>query len=273
LGLFSKTVSVVFVDEPTGTILATSEVPLDQLPDTFAVDTNLEMSGVPFVVVRAQPQTKTEFSRTKRLTVTLRKVEQLDPKQILFSLPSICGAALPGTAQANDFGDIIVLHEDDWRQCEFVANSLHDAIDADLSGVRRIHLEAAVKVGWREIHVREKIQEPLPPGIRWAKAADLLGDFVRIDAVAFGNKANSVRGAVAARLDGQVVVWGIEEARGLTALCVENLDGATETTVAALKRVADGLSLGLVHWCRCQVYSSSGSAMKNATGTPWGTST
>jgi len=80
---------------------------------------------------------------------------------------------------------------------------------------------------------------------------------------------NSVRGAVAARLDGQVVVWGTEEAGGLTALCVENLDGATETTVAALKRVADGLSLGLVHWCRCQVYSSSGGAMTNSTGTPW----
>ena len=247
-------------------------MPLDQLPDTFAVDTTLDMAGVPFVVARAQPQTKREFSKTRRLTVTLRKVVQLDPKQILFSLPSICGAALPGTRSPGASGDIVVLHEDDWRQCEFVANDLHDAIDAELDGVRRIHLEAAAKARWREVHVREKITEPLPPGIRWAKIAELLGPFVPIDAVAFGDRANAVTGVVAARLDGKVVVWGPEEARGLTALCVEHLDGATEPTINALKRVADALSLTLVRWCRREVYSSSGHTPKNATGTPWGTS-
>lgn len=41
--------------------------------------------------------------------------------------------------------------------------------------------------------------------------------------------------------------WGTEEADVLSALCVDNLDNASPSSIAALKRVADGLSLALIH--------------------------
>lgn len=266
--LFSKTVAVAFVDEVTGKQVAASDMPLDQLPDTFALDTELDLAGSHYVVVRAEPQTKAEFAKTKQLTVGLRRLEKLDPKSILFSLPSICGAALPQRSVATISGDVVILHEDDWRQCEFVATSQSNDISAELSGIRQIHSDAAEAVGWRKIHVRERIAHPLPVGTTWSKVAELLGDFEHVGGVAFGQRENTVASAVGARLPNDVVVWSVEDAGRLTVLCVENLDGASVSTIAALKRVADGLSSALILWCRCQVYCRNG-AIAHAAGTLW----
>src|SRR5262249_54384615 len=158
----------------TGRQVAASNMPLGQLPDTFALDTQLDLAGSPYVVVRAEPQTKVEFARTKRLTVRLRRVERFDPKEILFSMPSICGSAKPVGSSASITGDVIVLHEDDWRQCEFVTCSQSAEISAELSDIRRIHSEAAAAVGWRKVHVRERIAKPLAVGTTWSKVAALL---------------------------------------------------------------------------------------------------
>jgi hypothetical protein len=253
--LFSKTVAVAFIDDATGRQVAASNMPLDQLPDTFALDTDLDLAGSHFVVVRADPQTKAEFAETKRLTVGLRRAERAEPKDILFSVPSICGAALPiASTAASISGDVIVLHEDDWRQCEFVACSQSAEISAELSGIRQIHSDAAAAGAWRKIHVRERIAHPLPAGARWSKIAELLGPFEHISGIAFGQRENTVAKTVGARLPDDVVVWGIEDSGELSVLCVENLDRASASTAAALRRVADDLSLALIHWCRCQVY-------------------
>jgi hypothetical protein len=229
-------------------------MPLDKLPDTFALDTEVNLAGSRYVVVRAEPETKVEFAKTKRLTLRFRRVEMLDPKSILFSLPSICGAALPEVSVVRNPGDVVVLHEDDWRQCEFVASSHKEDISMELLGIHRIHSDEAAAVGWRKIHVRERIGQPLPTGTTWSQVAGLLGNFEHIAGVAIGARENTVAKAVGIRLPDGVVVWGVEEARGLSVLCVENLDGATAATAAALKRVADDLSCALVQWCPRRVY-------------------
>lgn len=269
-GLCSKTVAVAFIDDATGQRVASSNVPLDQLPDTFALETELDLAGSHYVVVRAEPQTKVEFAKTKRLTVGLRRPEMLDPKSILFSLPSICGAALPKASVAAIPGDVVVLHEDDWRQCEFVASSQSDDISLELSGIRKIHSDEAAAVGWRKIHVRERIARPLPVGTTWSTVAGFLGDFGPIDGIAFGQRENTVANVVGARLPDGVVLWSVEEAGQISMLCVENLDGASVSTVTALKRVAGGLSCALIHWCRCQVYCRD-VAIDHVAGTLWDT--
>jgi hypothetical protein len=251
-------VTVDFRDGASGGLMATSDVPLDQLPDTFALDTELHIGEDHFVVVSAEPQTKREFARTRRLTVGLRRVEPVSPEDILFSLPSICGSALPEGPEAPVLGDVIVLHEDDWRQCELIACRHREDIAAELQAIREICATAAAAVGWRKIHVRERISRPLPSGLTWSSVAERLGPFEPLGGVAFGQRHNTVTGAVAARLPDDVVLWGIEDTGALRVLCIENPDSATGSTIAALQRVADELSLCLVHWCRCQVYSRGG---------------
>jgi hypothetical protein len=266
---FSRKVRVAFIDDATGEQICTSTVPVDQLPDTFAVDTKLDMEGAHYVVVQADPETKFEFAKTRRLRVTLRKVEFVDAYKLLFSVPTICGAARPWSSIGRSAQNVIVLHEDDWRQCEFVADSLHEDISAELSSIRRIHAVAATGLGWREVHVRERIVRPLSRGTTWSAVAAHLGELEPVDGVAFGDRARPVLGAVATRLPDNVILWGVEDGRELAVLCVENLETASRTTIGALKRVADTFSLTLIHWCRCQAYSANSEPIVNAVGTPW----
>lgn len=228
------------------------------------------MAGVPYVVVRAEPLTKVEFAKTKRLTISLRRIEMLDPKEILFSLPTICGAALPKILVAAADEDRVVLHEDDWRQCEFVSICQSNDISAEIADIRKIHSEATAAVGWRNIHVRERIVQPLPAGIAWSRISGLLGKTENIGGIAFGRSENSVANALGVRFSDGVIIWGVQENGSLGALCVENLDRASDTTVAALKRVADGLSIALINWCRCQFYCRD-MIIERAAGTLWET--
>jgi hypothetical protein len=266
--LFSKTVAVAFIDDVTGEQVAGLDVPVHQLPDTFALGTELEMAGSHYSVVSAEPQAKADFAKTKRLTVRLRRLEMPDPKSFVFSQPTICGADLPEASVAAIPGDIVILHEDDWRKCEFVASSQSDDISVELSGIRQIHSDEAAAVGWRKVHVRERIARPLPVGTTWSKVAGFLGDFEHIGGVAFGERENTAANAVGARLSDGVVVWSVEEHGQLRVLCVENLDDASVSTVAALKRVADGLSCALIHWCRCEAYCHD-VAIDYVAGTLW----
>jgi hypothetical protein len=72
-----KIVSVTFFDQATRTIISSSRMPLERLPETFAVDTELKMNDAAYVVVSATPRTKEEFAKTKELKVVLRK--RVDP--------------------------------------------------------------------------------------------------------------------------------------------------------------------------------------------------
>lgn len=266
-GFTKPTISVVFLDAASGEQFAAAELPLAQLPDTFAVDTDLEIAGQHYVVVRAEPQTKAAFAKTKRLAVTLRKVEAIDPRKILFSMPSLCGAALPATVSGEAPPGALVLHEDDWRQCELVSTDLAADVSAELASIRRIHATAAEKVGWRELHVRERISHPLPRGTKWQALVPRLGDFAPMTGVSLGG--GLVVDAVAGRFSDGVVVWGVEAAGELTVLCLENIDAASSATAAALMRIADERSFILVRWCRCQAYAPGGASIANAVGQPF----
>jgi hypothetical protein len=264
-----QTVTVTLTDEATGETLAVSSVPVAQLPDTFALDTSLQIGGSRYAVVRAEPPTKAQFASEKRLTLFLRKVEAVDPKDILFSLPTICGAALPESAPGKPAGAVAVLHEDDWRQCEFVALDHAQAISAELDAIQQIYATASAEAGWRKLHVRERIPHPLPRGLAWRAVTAHLGPHHALGGVAFGDDRRPVKGAVAVTLRNGAILWGIEAAGELTVLSLQNGAGASPSTVAALKRVADELSLFLVDWCRCRVHCPPGRTLDGMLGGPW----
>lgn len=75
-------------------------MPIDQLPKTFEIHTTLDLGEEKWSVVSKQ-------------MVILAKTQLIDPKDVLFSLPTI----------SNDIGELIdtdtlenvlILHEDDW---------------------------------------------------------------------------------------------------------------------------------------------------------------
>lgn len=68
-----RIVKVTFFEHPSGRLISSARMPVDRLPETFEVDTELKMAGATFVVVRAEPPTKAEFSATNQLKVVVRK--------------------------------------------------------------------------------------------------------------------------------------------------------------------------------------------------------
>ena len=57
--------------------------------------------------------------------------------------------------------NVLELHEDDWRQVEFVSIVLRDDIEADLASVREIYEQHRKGPGFDQIHVRKRITQPL----------------------------------------------------------------------------------------------------------------
>ena len=262
---FTTTILVSFVDQGTGLLIAKSNMSPAQLPETFALDTQFDLAGTPYVVVQADPVTKAEFIRTKRLTVVLHKVEMVDPKTIFFSLPTICNAALPESGSELAPAYVHVLHEDDWRQHEFVHISQQAVVSAELFAIRQNDATNTVPSGgWREIHIRKLIEHPMPKGIAWADIAKWTSGAEMIAGIAFGNRERTVAKAVARRFADGVILWGVEESGSLTVLCVEALSGATYPTILALKGIADDFALILVDWCRCQAYAAGGKPVERA---------
>src|SRR2546423_1435250 len=112
----ARTVSVEFVDAATGLVFTRSDLPEDQLPDSFAPETTLHLGDDPWLVEGAEPSSAAEFVASGRLVLTVRRLT-VSPQDVLYSLPTICDA-LPVVGPAPTRVDCLELHEDDWRQVE-----------------------------------------------------------------------------------------------------------------------------------------------------------
>jgi hypothetical protein len=88
---FNRNIAVTLVDDSTGAAFASSEMPLDRLPDSFLIDTMLHLGDDNWSVVSAEPPTKPEFAKSRTVTLRLRKVVRLDPKDISYSQLDITG--------------------------------------------------------------------------------------------------------------------------------------------------------------------------------------
>ncbi len=237
-------------------------MPLEQLPETFAIETTLELDGREWIVASAEPPTAAEFAETGRLTLKLRLVQRMSPHEILYSLPSICDSLPPfEIAPAGLVGPVFRIHEDDWRQVELVSRSLASVVDEEIASIRRIFETAGAPgephTAFREIHVRRLIPEPIErrPSLRhltatlppFATAFQGVGPFDQ-DARARGGFAFEVAGWM---------LYGIQE-EGLIGVLGLQPTEATQVdrrgdVAASLAQLMADWDLSLVDWCRCAV--------------------
>jgi hypothetical protein len=269
-----RTVAVQFVDASTGQCFARSDVPAEQLPATFAVDTTVSLAGESWSVVRAEPPTAAEFRASGRLVLTLNRVRSVSPHDILYSLPTLCDR-LPATEPAATGVDALQLHEDDWRQIELVSASLADVVATELVAVRRVYDEHAVAgsdgrlIGFRNLHVRSGPQAPLIPPLPQTTVRQALPAQRNYAGVGLGGVPGIAVGSFAFEYgpidvyglaaDGAVTVLGLQLSRPRSSAAN---DGAT-----GLVDIMRALTLTLVDWCRCAtVDADSIAAYIQATG-------
>jgi hypothetical protein len=249
--MFGRKVRVRFVTADGGQPIGEGDFAPEQLPESFEARTTLELGGHSWEVVKAEPMTRAEYAKTRRLTIAMRKIEvaHVSPKDILFSLPTL-NDALPAIAPGSSkLGKkVLELHEDDWRQTELVARELSDVVAGELAQIRRI-LAARTGPGFKELHVRKQPASPLVERhvtldalMRALPGAHLL------DGVAFANVAGVVANGFAIE-SGDTRAYGLVEDGILTTLALQS-PSAIPQPLADLAREH---GLLLVRWCRGEV--------------------
>ena len=156
-----NTIHVTMVDAATDQVLGEADLEQAQLPDSFDLSqhaTTMHIGSDDWDVEYAEPTDRAGYVASGRLHLVLRKVELVSADEILFSLPTIVDALPP--VVAGDVTNALALHEDDWRQREFVATNFRPEIAAEFDMIRAAR-DSRIGVGYKHLHVRERIAEPL----------------------------------------------------------------------------------------------------------------
>lgn len=228
------TVHVLLVDAASGQPIGEVDLPPDQLPESFAKATTLHLGDSEWQVEHAEPVTREEAVAAGRLRLVLHRIQTIDPQKVLFSLPTLENA-LPSMQDGG--GDVLRIHEDDWRQIELVAPRFEPKIDAEFAAIREVFAER-VGPAYRRLHVRERIPEPL------AGTALTINEVSRgaRRALGIGDSPGIVAGGFAFDVKGGAV-YGHEDAGHVVAL------GVWRAAPKVLRDIARAHRLFIVDWC------------------------
>lgn len=104
MGWFNRYVLVTLIDDASDAPFAKTKMPPGDLPESFEIETTLHLDGTDWFVVHAEPQTRSEYTESRTLTLRLRKIETMPTDVISYSQLDI----------TEGFGDNLKLSVDDW---------------------------------------------------------------------------------------------------------------------------------------------------------------
>ncbi len=247
-----KAIDVRFYEGNSEKPFAQSNIPVEQLPDTFEIDTTMHLGDDDWRVLGAEPPQKTQFKKSGKLSLYLSKVEikNIDPNELLYSLPTISND-IAGVEDARSLENITVLREDDWRQFEFVGKEHEDSIEDEFTSISEIYKNHRDGMGFKELHVRKMITAPLGKS---NLTLEILKSSFTIDkvysGVAFNNAAATIVGGFSLYTKSGWLLWGQVDNSG-TILAL-NLSQTKESDINNISKEIDSFtekhSLYLVYW-------------------------
>jgi len=101
---FSRKVLVTFMDDVTGAAFAKTEMAPEDLPESFEIETTLHIGEAEWSVVRAEPLTRKDYTKSGSLVLRLHKVERISTEEIRYSQVDI----------TEGFDDNLSLGADEW---------------------------------------------------------------------------------------------------------------------------------------------------------------
>lgn len=264
MGWLTKKVKTTFIDDETGSTIGVTRMVAEDLPETFEVRTTMHIGDVEWEVVSAIPQTRTQYAKSRCLTVRLRKIEWIDPASILYSLPSICDG-IPGLGDKPVSTDDCVLHEDDWRQLELVARQHAEDIEEEMLAIRQIHEHHSVGDGWNHVHCRSKPDPPIPASFDVQDICRFLGSNAPIRGVTYTGAQKTIATGFSIMPCSGLTLYGLSRNDGVTVLGIvkETQTTVPNAAVASLSSLAQEYELDLLHWCRCQRAAPSPTAFRD----------
>lgn len=262
-----RQVLVTFVMAATSHEITRTTLPLDSLIGDVTAGNTVYLGDTGYRIEATDPAEVARAGDTGRLTITVSRLDVVAPAGVKYSLPTICDE-LPPQGPRQD-SPPYRMHEDNWRQREFVAAHLLDLIEAELRSVRRIHAEHSVRDAqgnafcFDAMHIRTQPVRPLPEPIALAQVRELLPAPDRVyGGAGFDQATGSVTDSFAQSFgpltcygiarDGQAGVLGVDLRRGSTARLPELAE--------ALPRVLRAFDLVLVDWPGCVVVTPDSAA-------------
>lgn len=249
----SPTVKVEFVNVETGKPFAISEMRPEDLPETFAVQTTMHLRDEDWEVVSAEPPQASEFRTTGKLRLVLRKVERMDPRNILFTIPSLCnfiGDVVPDSSRT---GAELEIHEDEWRNIELVSLIFEPDINTYLNEILRIHQEERQGLGFNRLFVREGLEFPLASvTIPLTEIESLFQITKKYSGLSYRGSEGVVARSFAFKTEGGLTLYGRQERGTIQELCLTNCNPNEhlEQDINVLKTLMADYGLCFVDWCR-----------------------
>ena len=210
-------------------------------------------------------------AQTTSRATTESNVTQTDPKDILFSTPTLNDALPTDLGPSAPGDDCFQMHEDDWRQFEFVSAALGAETASELAAIDRIWNEQSVPLGndataFRNVHIRQRIPTPLDVPMSVADYEKLFGK--RASPMTLLGYEKVLRDVHAIPLD-NVVVYAVIQNDRIKTLGLEPQGQFAITGDAAdrLERFVTEHDLRLVHWRSRTLFETPQVAMKYLRGT------
>ena len=258
------TVETIFIDAHTHNVIARAQMPIERLPQSFAANTKIHIAGEDWEVIKADPMTAEEFIQTGKLVITLAKIFKVSPKDINFTLPTICDEIPRILAGSTKQGkNVFELHEDDWRQIEFISQSYRSAIDSQLAEIVRIYREASVDSGrslaFRDLYLRQQIKIPLQEVITLDQLyAFFTSALYRYEGVCYQQYDGLIEGGFAFRV-ATVILYG-QQVEGTVKVLgigvIGDVTGESKDIAHALEKLMATYNLYLVDWCKPQLVTA-----------------
>ena len=261
------TIRVEFINGADHSIIAVSDMLPAQLPDTFAINTTLDIKDQKWSVLSAEPLEKTQFLKAGKLRLVLSHLTLANPADALFSLPTISDdiGNARGDTLPND--TVFAMHEDDWRQVEFVSARFSSEINQEFADIQQIWNSEKSGPRFKKTHVRKRIPEPL------AQSSLYLDDLNRIftpqkrfEAVGFLRTVGIIPQSFAWSVSRHLVMWGIVDSNAkVVRLCVSGLPEPDQTAAisAGLATLTERYQLRFIDWCHTTAIHSKAQAFEN----------
>ena len=251
-GLLSRKIRVTLIDDRTGETLRVSKMTSSELEGILEPDVAIEHGddGEEWFVADADATSSAEYEARGQLTLRLRPVELVDPKQLWMSLPTVSGE-MPELGSDGVQESDCVLFEDDWRQFEFVANDLAHVVETQCEEIERVFEGCDGACGFRESHPRNEPMQPLRGEFSLEEIIGYLGVPATVHGLSFHGCDRRVRDGFAISLDGEPLLYGLAPNGGVTVLAIVQLPRKTlpDVVIEGLLKMANRWDLMLVHWC------------------------
>jgi hypothetical protein len=193
-----------------------------------------------------------------KLVLVLSKVTvaSVDLSSILYSLPTITCDGLPPIASGTSKlgADVIEIHEDDWRQIEWLPASAAPVIETELVSVRRIYQEGRQGQGFAKCQVRAAIPTiSRDQKIRLSELRTAIGvNASWLAGFGYQGVAGIVTNSFAVRLLSSIELFGVAPGGIIESVCFANTraNNVVDPAIQNLARFAGVHRLLLVDWCR-----------------------